>query len=91
MAKKHAAATYSGATPMPASTEDKARQRRYEVEDALHTVKSAAKIIGDKKLMAEVKTMAKEKASEMAAVANQASHLAKMGLISEKQMDKLSK
>jgi hypothetical protein len=88
MAKKKRSADYG----QPAAVNpDKASMRRYEVEDALRTLQSAAKIIGDKKLMGEVKTMAKEKASEMEAVANQASHLAKMGLISEKQMDKLNK
>ena len=70
---------------------DKARMHRYEVEDAMNTLMRAGEVVKNKKLMAEVKTMAKEKASEMQAVANQASHLAKMGLISEKQMDKLSK
>ena len=71
------------------SPSEKAERRRWEVEDALRTIQQAAKIIGDKKLMDKVKAMAKEKAGEMEGIAQQAAQLAKMGLISDKQMAKL--
>ena len=68
---------------------DAARERRWEVDDALSTMMRAGEIIKDKKLMAEVKVAAKEKAVEMTNVASRASALAKMGRISPKQMAKL--
>lgn len=48
--------------PMPykATAEDKARQRKYEVEDALRTVTRAEEIKRDRPLMAAVKKCATE-------------------------------
>lgn len=86
MAKKKAASAGSPAV----SGSDAADRRRWEVEDALRTLQRAGEIVHDKKLMAEVKAMANEKADEMRDVALQASSLAKMGRISPKQMAKLS-
>ncbi len=63
--------------------------RRWEVEDALRVLQRAGEIVHDKKLMAEVKAMAKDKADEMDVIAKQAGALAKMGRISPKQMAKL--
>lgn len=63
--------------------------RRWEVEDALRCLQRAGEVVADKKLMAEVKAMASEKADEMEAVAKQAGALAKMGRISPKQLAKL--
>ncbi len=82
-------------TGVPAMTDtsnmtDKQRRRHYEVEDAMHTMRRAGEIVKDKKLMAEVKAMAKERAEEMEDVANRAEHLARAGRISEKQMAKLN-
>ena len=65
-----------------------AERRKWEVEDALHTLRRAGEIVHDKKLMAEVKAMAKDKIDEMEAIAHQAGMLAKMGKISPKQMAK---
>lgn len=80
--------TSSPAVAVPSS--DKAQQRRWQVEDALRTLQSAGEIVHDKKLMAEVKVMAKEKAADMEAVAKQANALAKAGRISPKQMARLA-
>lgn len=82
------AKTSSPAVAVPSS--DKAQQRRWQVEDALRTLQSAGEIVHDKKLMAEVKVMAKEKAADMEAVAKQANALAKAGRISPKQMARLA-
>lgn len=70
---------------------DKQRKRHYEVEDAMHTVRRAHEIMGDKKLMAEVEAMANERAEEMSETAKKAGKLAKLGRISDKQMAGLSK
>lgn len=70
------------------STEDR---RKWEVEDALHVLRRAGEIVGDKKLMAEVKKLAGERAEEMTAVAHQAAMLAKSGRISPKAMVKMGK
>jgi hypothetical protein len=64
---------------------------RWKVEDALRTLQRAGEIVHDKKLMADVKAMAKEKAGEMQTIAHQADQLARMGRISPKQMAKLGK
>jgi hypothetical protein len=69
---------------------EKARRRHYEVEDALHTLRRAGEIVGDKKLMAEVKVMATERADEMGTIAKRAGALAKSGKISPKAMKKLA-
>lgn len=81
MAKKSSAPS----TPTVASSNDD----RWQVEEALHTLQRAGKIVHDTKLMAKVKAMASEKAIEMTAIAKQASSLAKSGRISPKQMAKL--
>jgi hypothetical protein len=74
---------------VPAMTKaDAARERRWQVESALRTLQEAGEIVADKKLMAEVKAMAGEKAAEMKIVEKQADKLAKMGRISPKQMAK---
>lgn len=85
MAKKKSNAGYP-----EVSASDAADRRRWEVEAALRTLQRAGEIVHDKKLMAEVKKMANEKADEMRDVAAQAASLAKMGRISPKQMAKLS-
>ena len=77
---------------MPTSKQsDKARERRWEVEDALSTLRRAGEIVHDKKLMGEVKAMASEKADDFKAIADQAGRLAKSGRISPKQMAKLGR
>lgn len=48
--------------PTPA---EKAERRKWEVEDALRTVQRAEEIKKDGSLMKEVKSMAKEKMSEL--------------------------
>lgn len=68
---------------------EKQRKRHYEIEDALQTLRRAGEIVGDKKLMAEVKAMASERAEEMGVIAKKAGALAKMGKISPKAMAKL--
>ena len=68
---------------------DKQRQRHYEVEDALHTLRRAGEIVGNKKLMVEVKKMAGERAKEMEGIAKRAGALAKMGKISPKAMARM--
>lgn len=68
---------------------DAAQRRKWEVDDALHTLRRAGEIVHDKKLMAEVKALAQDKIEEMEAIAHQAGVLAKMGKISPKQMAKL--
>lgn len=67
---------------------DAAMSRKWECEDALRTLQRAGEIVHDKKLMAEVKAMAKDKIDEMEVIAHQAGMLAKMGKISPKQMAK---
>lgn len=66
-----------------------AERRKWEVEDALRTLRRAGEIVHDKKLMTEVKACAKDKIEEMEAIAHQAGVLAKMGKISPKQMVKM--
>jgi hypothetical protein len=65
--------------------------RHWEVHDAMQTMKRAGEIVGDKKLMAEVKNMAMTHAEEMKEVAKHAGRLAKMGRISPRAMSKMSK
>ena len=70
------------------------RDDKYEdwrVDDAMHAMLRAREIVGDKKMMGLVKKRAKEHAKKMQGVADQASALAKRGLISDKQMAKLDK
>jgi hypothetical protein len=64
--------------------------RHWEVHDAMQTMKRAGEIVGDKKLMAEVKKMAMTHADEMKQVAHHAGRLAKMGRISPRAMSKLA-
>lgn len=73
------------------SKSHKAHERRWEVEDALSTLRRAGDIVHDKKLMGEVKAMASEKADDFKAIAEQAGRLAKSGRISPKQMAKLGR
>ncbi len=70
------------------------RDDKYEdwrVDDAMHTMLRARQIVGDKKMMGKVKERAKKHAKKMQGVADQASALAKRGLISDKQLAKLEK
>lgn len=62
----------------------------WEVRDAMHTMMRAGEIIKDKKLLAAVKKEATSHAKELQETAARAGQLAKMGLISPKQMAKLS-
>ena len=62
---------------------------KWEVREAMHTMLRASKIVADKKLLAAVKKAAQSHARELHDTAWQADRLAKMGLISEKQMKKL--
>lgn len=83
-----------GAIAMPANKSSKgesAQRRRWEVEDALSTLRRAGEIVHDKKLMAAVKAMATERADDFKAIADQAGRLAKSGRISPKQMAKLGR
>lgn len=61
----------------------------WEVRDAMHTMMRAGEIIKDKKLLAAVKKEATAHAKELQETATRAGQLAKMGLISPKQMAKL--
>ena len=65
--------------------------RHWEVREAMHTMLRAGEVIKDKKLLAEVKKHAASHAKEMQETANRAGRLAKMGLISDKQMAKLGR
>lgn len=51
--------------PYVPTAAEKAERRKWEIEDALRTVQRSEEIKKDKKLMSEVKTMAKEKMSEL--------------------------
>lgn len=78
------------ATSYPSAPKTEAAERRkWEVEEALHTLRRAGEIVHDKKLMTEVKAMAEGKIDEMESIAHAAGQLAKMGKISPKQMAKL--
>lgn len=87
MAKKakSAAGKLTGRAPEPYD------DRKWEIRDAMHTMLRAGEIIKDKKLLAAVKKAALEHATELQETANRAGRLAKMGLISDKQMAKLGK
>jgi len=61
----------------------------YRVADAAHTLMRAGEIIKDKKMLAAVRKHAKTKAEEHRELAERADHLAKMGRISPKAMEKL--
>lgn len=73
------------------SSPSKDESRHWEVEDALHVLRRAGEIVGDKKLMADVKKLAAERADEMNELAAKAGQLAKMGRISEKAMKRMEK
>lgn len=62
----------------------------WEVRDAMHTMLRAGEIIKNKKLLAAVKKEAHSHAKELEETAARAGRLAKMGLISDKQMSKLA-
>jgi hypothetical protein len=79
----------SGAYPEAPKT-DAAERRKWEVDDALHTLRRAGEIVHDKKLMTEVKALAGEKIEELEHIQHAAGQLAKMGKISPKQMAKLA-
>lgn len=66
-------------------------RRRYEVEDGYHAIRRAQKIVGDKKLMGEIKAHAHTLAKEHKVTAHHIGMLAKTGRISPKQMTKLTK
>lgn len=84
MAKAKATSSY----PETPKT-DAAQSRKWEVDDALHTLRRAGEIVHDKKLMTEVKSLAGEKIEELEHIQHAAGQLAKMGKISPKQMAKL--
>lgn len=63
--------------------------RDWEVEDALRTLTKAYDIVKDEKMMAKVKKLAGTKAKEMSDIAGNMSVLAKRGLISDKQAEKV--
>jgi hypothetical protein len=73
----------------PASNKKSAGPDPWEVRDAMHTMLRAGEITKDKKMLALVREEAKNHASKMRDVADQAGQLAKMGRISPKQMAKL--
>lgn len=78
----------------PVSVEGPAKKKgfdHWEVRDAMHTMLRAGEIIKNKKLLAAVKKEATEHAKELEETAARAGQLAKMGLISDKQMAKLAK
>ena len=79
------------AAPAGVSGPDAKERRRWEIEDALSTLRRATEIMADKKLMAEVEAMADERAEEMSEIAKKAGKLAKLGRISDKQMASLGK
>jgi hypothetical protein len=62
----------------------------YEIHDAMHTMLRAGEIVKDKKLMGHVRKHAAEHAKKTHEVAERASHLAKSGRISPRQMAKLA-
>lgn len=66
-------------------------RRRYEVQDAFHTLRRARDIVTDKKLMGDVKKHATTLAQEHKVTAHHIGMLAKTGRISPKQMKKLTK
>lgn len=51
------------------SKEDQGRERRWKAEEALRTCEQYTKIQGDKQLMNDVKTLAKEKMNDLKQVA----------------------
>ncbi len=69
-ANKLAAAVGLSTAPMPykPSAADKARERRYQAEDALRTITRSAEICKDKPLMREVKKLATEQMSTLKSV-----------------------
>ena len=79
----------STAIAVPASKKPKGPDE-WEVRDAMHTMMRAGEIIKDKKLLALVRKEAANHAAKMKNVAQQASQLAKMGRISDKQLAKLA-
>lgn len=56
--------------PMKRTKDDEARERRWRAEDALRTCKEYEKIKGDKQLMSDVKTLAKEEMNKLKKVAS---------------------
>lgn len=47
------------------SAEDKARQRRYQAEDALRAIQRAEEVKNNKQLMSDVKALAKEQVDNL--------------------------
>lgn len=62
-------ADYPMAAPATRTAADKARERRYQAEDALRTLTRAEEHRGNPRLMADVKKLAAETAAKMARVA----------------------
>lgn len=80
----------SAGSPVEASAPAKKKGfDHWEIRDAMHTMLRAGEIIKDKKLLAAVKKEATAHAKELQETATRAGQLAKMGLISPKQMAKL--
>lgn len=48
---------------------DKARERRYQVEDGLRTMQRAADIVKDKSLLRDIKSFAKQQVNDLNKVA----------------------
>lgn len=82
----------SNPVPVPeADAKPKKGFDHWEVRDAMHTMLRAGEIIKDKKLLAAVKKEATSHAKELQETAARAGQLAKLGLISPKQMAKIGK
>lgn len=79
---------------MPAVTAAKPGKRKkideWDARDAMHTLMRAGEIIADKPLLEAARKAASEQAVKSAAVAKQATRLAKMGHISPKALAKLA-
>lgn len=67
--KKSRMPVESVAAPSKISTEDKARMRRYEAEDAIRTLQRADEIRRDKDLCKDMKALAKEQMEALKKVA----------------------
>lgn len=68
MAKKRKLPVESLGSSVPTAS-DKARERRYQVTDALNTMQRAEEIKKDKSLMKDIKLLAKDQMSALGKVA----------------------
>lgn len=68
MAKKNKLPVESLGSSVPTAS-DKARERRYQVSDALSTMQRVEEIRKDKALMKDIKCLAKEQMSALSKVA----------------------